>query len=73
MSASKIVKFVQITPTYIHIPTLHFESLYQAIFDTCFNNLQNGESQGDFLILLSDKFNNIAPITWSSTKLKRVV
>ena len=73
MSASKIVKFVQITPTYIHIPTLHFESLYQAIFDTCFNNLQNGESQGDFLILLSDKFNNIAPNTWSSTKLKRVV
>ena len=73
MSASKIVKFVQITPTYIHIPTLHFESLYQAIFDACFNNLQSGESQGDFLILLSDKFNNIAPITWSSTKLKRVV
>ena len=40
--------------------------------DASFNNLQNGESQGGFPVFLSDKFNNIAPIAWSSTKLKCV-
>ena len=40
--------------------------------DASLKNLLNGGSHGDFLVLLSDKFNNIAPITWSSIKLKRV-
>ena len=40
--------------------------------DASFSNLQNGENQGGFLVFQSDKFNNIAPITWSSTKLKCV-
>ena len=40
--------------------------------DANFNNLQNGESQGGFPVFLSDKFNNIAPIAWSSTNLKCV-
>ena len=31
---------------------------------------KNGGNQGGFLVFQSDKFNNIAPITWSSTKLK---
>ena len=72
-SANKTVKFVKNTPTCVRIPTLHFESLYIKLFlDASFNNLQNGESQGGFLVFLSGKFNNIVPITWSSTKLKRV-
>ena len=72
-SANKTVKFVKNTPTCVRIPTLHFESLYIKLFlDASFNNLQNGGSQGGFLVFLSDKFNNIVPITWSSTKLKRV-
>ena len=65
ISANKIVKFVKNTPTYICIPTFHFESLYIKLFlDASFNNLQNGGSQGVFLVFLSDKFN------WISTKLK---
>ena len=73
ISANKIVKFIQNTPTYILIPNLHIESLYIKIFaDASFNNLPNGGSQGGFIVLLSDKFNNIAPISWSSIKLKRV-
>lgn len=73
ISANKIVKFIQNTPTYILIPNLHIESLYIKIFaDASFNNLPNGGSQGGFIVLLSDKFNNIAPIAWSSIKLKRV-
>ena len=73
ISANKILTFVQNAPAYIHIPTLNFESCYIKLFlDASLKNLQNGGSHGDFLVLLSDKFNNIAPITWSSIKLKRV-
>ena len=71
ISANKIVKFIKNTPTYICTPTLHFESLYIKLFsDASFNNLQNGGNQGGFLVFQSDKFNNISPITWSSTKSK---
>ena len=63
ISASKIVKFVKNTPIYICIPILHFESVYIKLFsDASFNNLRNDGSQGGFLVLLSDQFNNIAPI-----------
>ena len=72
ISANKIVKFVQKTTTYICVPTPYFESFYIKVFSNAsFNNLQNGGNQG-FLVLLSDKFNNIPPIAWSSTKLKCV-
>ena len=71
--ANKFVKFVKNTPTYIRIPTLHIESIYMELFsDASLNNLHNGGSQGGFLVFLSDKFNNVAPIAWSSTKLKHV-
>ena len=73
VSANKIVKFIKNTPTKICIPTLHFESLYiKLILDASFNNLPNSRSQGGFLVFPSDKFNYIAPIAWSSTKLKHV-
>ena len=73
ISVNKIVKFTKNTPTYIRIPTLHFKSLYIKLFlDASFINLQNGESQGGFLVFLGNKFSNIAPISWSSTKLKHV-
>ena len=53
ISAKRIVKFVKKTPTYIGIPTLHFESLYIKLFlDASFNNFYNGGSQGGFLVFL---------------------
>ena len=64
---------MQNTPTYIRIPTFNIESLCIKLYsDASFNNLQNGGSQGGFIVLLSDKYNNVAPIAWSSVKLKRV-
>ena len=57
---------------YLH-PNTPLKSLYIKLFlNASFSNLQNVGSQGGFLVLLSDKFNNIAPIAWSLTKLKRV-
>ena len=73
ISAYEIIKFVKNTPTYICILTLLFESLYIKVFsDASFNNLNNGGSQGGFVVFLSDKFNKIAPTAWSSIKLKLV-
>ena len=73
IATNKIVKFTQNTTTYICIPAFDVESLNIKLYsDTSSNNLQNGGSQGFFIILLSDKHNNVAPIAWSSIKLKYV-
>ena len=73
IAANKIVKLIQNTITYICIPTLDIESLNTKLYsDASFNNLPNGDSQGHFIILLGDKYNNIASIAWSSIKLKHV-
>ena len=73
IAANKVLKFIQNTPTYILIPTFDIESLSIKLYsDASFNNLPNSGSQGGFIILLSDKYNNITPIAWSSIKLKRV-
>ena len=34
--------------------------------DSSYNNLDNGGSQGDFIIFLSDKTGRISPIMWQS-------
>ena len=73
IAANKIVKFIQNTTTYIRIPTFDIESLNIKLYsDVSFNNLPNGGSQGGFRILLSNKYNNVAQIAWSSIKLKCV-
>ena len=73
IATNKVVKFIQSTPTYIRIPIFDIESFNIKLYsDASFNNLPNGGSQGGFIILLSDKYNNVAPIAWSSIKLKRV-
>ena len=72
MAANKVVKFTPTTTTYICIPTFGLESLNVKLYsDASFNNLPNGGNQGGFIILLSDKYNNVAPIK-TKIKLKRV-
>ena len=73
IAGNKVVKFIQNRTTYIRIHTIDMESLNIKLYsDATFNNLLNGSSQGGFIILLSNKYNNVAPIAWSSIKLKRV-
>ena len=70
--ANKVAKFIQNTTTYIRTPTFDIESLNIKLYsDASFSNLPNSGSQG-FIILLSDKYNNLTTIAWSSIKLKRV-
>ena len=73
IAANKIVKFIQNTTTNIRIPNFDIEPLNIKLYsDASFSNLPNGGSQGGFIILLSDKYNNVTPIAWSSINLKRV-
>ena len=73
IAANKIVKFIQNTTTNIRIPNFDIEPLNIKLYsDASFSNLPNGGSQGGFIILLSDKYNNVGPIAWSSINLKRV-
>ena len=73
IAANKIVKFIQNTTAYICIPTFDIESLNIKLYsDASFNSLPNSGSQGGFLILLCHKYNSVAPIAWSSIKLKCV-
>ena len=41
--------------------------------DASLNNLPNGGSQGGTITFLCDSFNHCCPLSWSSTKIKRVV
>ena len=41
--------------------------------DASFGNLSDGGSQGGFIIFLCDKNCTCCPISWSSTRIKRVV
>lgn len=70
---NKVLKQVQTNPTYITFPGLMMESLSLLVHcDSSWNNLQNGGSQGAYVILLKDNNNRISPVEWSSTKIRRV-
>ena len=70
--AANKLKFTPTTTTYICIPIFDIESLNIKLYsDASFNNLPNSGNQGSFIILLSDKYNSVAPIK-TKIKLKRV-
>ena len=72
-SVNKVIKFIKTTPSHITIPPLDLESIQIHLYsDASFNNLPDGGSQGGYIIFLCDKYRNSVPITWSSTRLKRV-
>ena len=72
IAPNKVVKFIQNITTCIHIPTFDTEWLNIKLYsDASFNNLLNSSSQGGFIILLSDNYNNVARIAWSPIKLQR--
>ena len=46
---------------------------YATYRDSSYNNLDNGSSQGGFIIFVSDKTGKISPITWQSKRIRPVV
>ena len=41
--------------------------------DSSFNNLPKGGSQGGHIVFISDQNNNCSPLSWCSSRIKRVV
>ena len=73
LTCNKLLKQVQSNPTFIKFPVMDVESLSFVVHcDSSWNNLPNGGSQGAFIILLKDNNNLVAPVEWSSTKIRRV-
>lgn len=56
ISANKVIKFIQTTPKYIIYPDISFMIQHQT--------WKSGRrNRGGHLVLLSDKFSNIIPVT----------
>ena len=71
LSVNKIVKKEL---SEIHFPHLDPRSLHiRCDSDASFNNFPNGGIQGGHIVFLCDSSDRCRPLTWSSTKPKRVV
>ena len=74
LGVNKIVKKVRNELSEIHCPCLDPRSLDIRCYSyASFNNLPNGGSQGGHLVFRCDSSDRCCPLTWNSTKLKRVV
>ena len=70
---NKIIKQAKNTQYKIRFRSLDFTKLKIVVYtDASYNNLPNGGSQGSYFIWLSDG-NFCVPITWRSTRIKKVV
>ena len=71
---NKVVKQMKSEKSHIKFPSLETQSLnIKTYTDASFNNLPNGGSQGGQIVFIGDDKNNICPIAWNSSKIKRVV
>ena len=73
VEASKAVKKLQMSKTGLVFPPLGDPKLIKIVVyqDASHANLPNGASQGGYLVFLCGN-GRVAPISWTSTKLKRV-
>ena len=71
--ANKLIKYVKDTPSTVSFPSLDIASTQVVVFsDSSFNNLDDGGSQGGQIVFLKDKFDKSCPISWRSTRVRRV-
>ena len=76
LQANKVVKRIKTEPHYLQFPRLGSLSDLRLIVysDASHGNLPDGvSSAGGHVVLLGGKDGNCSPISWSATRLKRVV
>ena len=74
LNVDKIVRKVKNELSEIHFLCFDPRSLHiRRYSDASFNNLPNGCSQGGHIVFLCGSSDRGCPLTWSSTKMKRVV
>ena len=72
LALNKVVQAAQQEPT-LH-SHLNLNSIHLKVYtDGSFNYLPHGDSQGGQIIFPCNKDNQCSPLSWSSTKLRRVV
>ena len=71
---NKFITRVQSEETHVTFPPLDLNSVrVKAYVDGSFNSLPDGGSQGGQIVFICDKWNNSSTISWSSTRLRRVI
>ena len=72
---NKIIKYVKNNDSQIVIPKFNsLTDLRLCVYtDASFANLPNGASQGGHIVFLTDSDGHSCPLSWQSTKVKRVV
>lgn len=71
--ANKVVILVKNNPSFINFPRLNPNNVKVTVYsDASFNNVDNGYSQGGFIVFLSDNSKLMCPVAWKSNKLRRV-
>ena len=74
LRAIKVVKKAQSERVSIKFPVLDLSRCSVVIYSNAsYGNLPDGSSQGGFIIFLCDEKGACAPITWSSTMIRRIV
>ena len=71
---NKTITKIKSTPSKLFYPRLKGDLKIITYSDASFRNLPNQiSSAGGHVIFIADQNNNLAPIGWSSNKIKRVV
>lgn len=74
LKVQKVIRKAKSNRVKINFPPIDLSSVNIVVYsDASYGNLPDGSSQGGFIIFLSDKHNTAVPISWSSTKIKRIV
>ena len=75
LKMNKIIRNVKNDSSYIKVPRFSdLKDLQLCVYaDASFANLPEGKSQGGHIIFIVDSHGNSCPISWHSTKIKRVV
>ena len=73
LRAIKVIRKAKSSRVSIKFPDLDLSTIKVVIYsDASYGNLPDGSSQGGHIIFLCDTEGKCAPITWSSTKIKRI-
>ena len=71
---NKCIKDVQSNPVMVQYPKLRNELIIVGFCDAALHNMDDRVSSGGgYIIFLADKGLRSAPVSWTSTKIKRVV
>ena len=74
LRAIKVIRKAQSDRVSIKFPMLDLSSCSVVIYsDASYGNLPDGSSQGGYIVFLCDEKGVCVPITWSSTKIRRIV